>query len=357
MSSPCPPRWLHAVTRRANVLLPWVSGAAGTAMLVWVLWRIDYAAFRATLANANLWLVALVPVAILFEQWVAAAKWTLLLAALGGARLSRVFAASMAATLAGYVVPAVGSAVARCWLVARCEGLKFTPVLASVAVNRTVDAAALVCFAIAALLLVGLPQSSASLHTGIIAGVAGASVVLAVFVALLMAFRRSVQSGVRGGEPGGGPVVHRLLSWLPARWRERARRFVDQLAEGIAWPRNAWRASAIVFLAFCIKALAATNLMWAGLALGVPLGFPQYVLLMVLLGFVVVLARFVRIPGSFLLAATFLLELYGVDRERALAMALIVQVSAIVSVTAVAAVALTWFGAELRELKAAHKAP
>ena len=71
-----------------------------------------------------------------------------------------------------------------------------------------------------------------------------------------------------------------------------------------------------------------------------------------LLGFVVVLARFVRIPGSFLLAATFLLELQGVDRERALAMALIVQVSAIVSVTGVAAVALTWFGAELRELKA-----
>lgn len=340
------------MTRRAHVLLPWVSGAAGAAVFAWVLWRIDYAAFRATLANANLWLVALVPVAILFEQWVAAAKWTLLLATLGGARLSRVFAASMAATLAGYVVPAVGSAVARCWLVARCEGLKFTPVLASVAVNRTVDAAALVCFAIAALLLVGLPQSSAALHTGIIAGVAGASVVLAVFVALLMAFRRSVQSGVRGGEP----VVYRLLSWLPARWRERARQFVDQLAEGIAWPRNAWRASAIVFLAFCIKALAATNLMWAGLALGVPLGFPQYVLLMVLLGFVVVLARFVRIPGSFLLAAAFLLELYGVDRERALAMALIVQMSAIVSVTAVAAVALTWFGAELRELKAAHKA-
>ena len=349
------------MTRRAHVLLPWVSGAAGAAVFAWVLWRIDYAAFRATLANANLWLVALVPVVILFEQWVAAAKWTLLLAPLGGARLSRVFAATMAATLAGYVVPAVGSAVARCWLVARCEGLKFTPVLASVAVNRTVDAAALVCFAIAALLLVGLPQSGAALHTGVIAGVAGASLVLAVFVALLMAFRRSVQSGVRGGGPGGkqggGPVVYRLLSWLPARWHERARRFVDQLAAGVAWPRNAWRASAIVFLAFCIKALAATNLMWAGLALGVPLGFPQYVLLMVLLGFVVVLARFVRIPGSFLLAATFLLELYGVDRERALAMALIVQVSAIVSVTAVAALALTWFGAELRELKAAYQAP
>ena len=344
MPSAYPSRARRPVPRRANLLLPWVLGAAGAGIFAWVLWRIDYATFRATLAGANIGFVALVPVAIVFEQWVAAAKWKLLLATLGGARLSRVFAASMAATLAGFVVPAVGSAVARCWLVARCEGLRFTSVLASVAVNRTVDAAALVCFAIATLLLIGLPRSREGLHTGVIAGVAGSAVVLAVFVALLMAFRRSAL--------GGGQGVQRLLSWLPARWGARVRPFVDQLAEGIAWPRNAWRASAIVFLAFCIKALAATNLMWAGLALGVPLGFPQYVLLMVLLGFVVVLARFVRIPGSFLLAATFLLELQGVDRERALAMALIVQVSAIVSVTGVAAVALTWFGAELRELKA-----
>ncbi len=75
---------------------------------------------------------------------------------------------------------------------------------------------------------------------------------------------------------------------------------------------------------------------------------------MVLLGFVHVLSRYVRIPGGWLLAATFLLELLGVDRERALAMALIVQVSAIVSVNAAGAASLAWFGAELRELKALY---
>lgn len=335
--------------RRASALLPWALGAVGAGLFAWVLWRIDFAAFLAALANANIGFAALVPAAILFEQWVAAAKWKLLLAALGGARLSRVFAANMAASLASFVVPAVGSPVVRSWLVARCEGLRFTSVLASIAVDRAVDAAAFVSFAIVAVVLIGLPRGGESLHTGAMAGVAGSAAVLAVSVALLIAFRRSVQNGGQG--------VHRLIAWLPARWRERARPLVDLLAEGISWPRNAGRASAIVLLAFCVKALAATHLLWAGLALGVPLGIPQYVLLMVLLGFVHVLGRFVRIPGTFLLAATFLLELHGVDRERALAMALIVQVSAIVSVTAVASVALTWFGAELRELKATYAAP
>lgn len=335
--------------RRARGFLPWALGALGAAIFAWVLWRIDYAAFLVALAGANIWLVALVPAAILFEQWVGAAKWKLLLATLGGARVSRVFAANMAASLAGYVVPAVGSPVVRSWLVARCEGLKFASVLASIAVDRAVDAAAFVSFAIAAVLLIGLPQSGESLRTGITAAVAGSAAVLAVCVALLVAFRKSVRSGGQG--------VHRFVSRLPARWRERTGRIVDLLAEGVAWPASAGRASAIVFLAFCVKALAATHLLWAGLALGAPLGIPQYVLLMVLLGFVHALGRFVRIPGTFVLAATFLLELLGVDRERALAMALIVQVSAIVSVTTVASVALAWFGAELRELKAAYAAP
>lgn len=335
--------------RRASALLPWALAAAGAALFAWVLWRIDYQAFFAALASASIGFVALVPAAILFEQWVVAAKWKLLLATLGGARLSRVFGANMAASLAGYIVPAVGSPVVRSWLVARCEGLRFTSVLASIAVDRAVDAAAFVSFAIAALVLIGLPQSGESLRTGLLAAVAGSAAVLALFVALLIAFRKSFRSG--------GQSAERVLSWLPARWREQGRRVADLLAQGIAWPRSAARASAIVLLGFCIKALAATHLLWAGLALGVSLGISQYVLLMVLLGFVHVLARFVRIPGTFLLAATFLLELLGVDPERALAMALIVQVSAIVSITAVASVAIVWFGAELRELKAMHARP
>lgn len=90
-----------------------------------------------------------------------------LLAALGGARLSRVFAANMAASLAGYAVPAVGSPVARSWLVARCERLEFASVLASVAVERAVDAAAFLSFAIAAVLLVGCPHAGEWLRTGV----------------------------------------------------------------------------------------------------------------------------------------------------------------------------------------------
>ena len=329
-----------------NAILSWSLGAAGLAVFAWVLWRIDYASFLHALANANLAFVALVSVAILFEQWVGASKWRLLLAGLGAARLSRVFAANMASSLANYIVPVAGSPIVRSWLVARCEDLRFASVLATIAVDRLVDGAAFLAFAAGVILFISMPQTGEGLGAGLIAAVAGSAAILAALAALLAAFRRTVRAG--------GAGARRLAAWVPVRLRERTHEILDSLAEGTAWPRDPARAASIVLLALAVKGLAATHLLYAGLALGVWLGFAQYVLLMVLLGFVHVLSRYAQIPGGWLLAAAFLLELLGVDRERALAMALIVQVSALVSVNAAAAASLAWFGAELRELKALY---
>ena len=334
------------LSRGRSFALSVALGAVGLALFAWVLWRIDYAALRAALANANVAFVALVPLAIVLEQSLAAAKWKLLLAGLGGARLSRVFAANMAASVAGYVVPLAGSAVVRSWLVARCEGLPFPSVFATIAVDRLVDGAAFLAIAAVAILLIGMPATDESLRSGALAAASVAAAILLALAMLLAAFRRSIR-----GDPEG---ARRFAAWVPARWRGRSKQILHAFAEGIAWPQNPARRAAIVALAFCVKALAATHLLWAGLALGVSLAIAQYVLLMVLLGFVHVLSRFVRIPGTFVLAAAFLLELFGVDRERALAMALIVQVSAIVSITALGAAALAWFGTALDELKTAY---
>lgn len=333
----------YCVAGGRSALLSWVLGASGIAALAWILARIDYPAFSNALAEANWFLVALVPAAILFEQWLRAWKWALLLAEQRRAPLARVFAAQMAGSLANFLVPVAGSPLARSWLVARSEGLPLASVLASVALDRIVDGAAFVALAIAVIVLVAVPESGAPLHTGLVAVALGSAALLAALVALLGAFRKAL----RPGGPGGG----RLLKWIPARLRVRTHPILSEFADGAAWPSNHARASAILSLAFGVKAIAVTHLLWAGLALGVSLAIEQYMLLMVLLGFVVVLTRFVRIPGGFLFAAIFLLELFGVDRERALAMAIIVQVSALVSVGAAGALSLVWFGAELRALK------
>lgn len=332
--------------RRNGAVLAWSMGAAGLAIFAWILSRIDYAAFLDAIVNAKGGWVALVPLTILLEQGLRAVKWRLLLAALGNARLPRVFAATLAASLANHVVPVAGSPMVRSWLVARGEGLPFTSVLATIVIDRLVDGVAFVTFAAGVILFVAMPQADQRLGAGLIGAAAASAAILAALIVLIALFRRAFHAG--------GTGMLRLVAWIPARLRERAHAMLDVFAQGTGWPRSPAKATAIVLLALGTKALAVTYLLWAGLALGVSLGYAQYLLLMVLLGFVVVLTRFAQIPGGFLLAATFLLELLGVDRERALAMGLIVQVSAIVTVNAAGAVCLAWFGAELRELKARY---
>ena len=65
------------------------------------------------------------------------------------------------------------------------------------------------------------------------------------------------------------------------------------------------------------------------------------------------LGNFIRVPGSFLIGAVFALEMFGVAKEQALAMALVVQTGAIVTVGAIGALALWQQGVALADLRTA----
>ena len=105
-----------------------------------------------------------------------------------------------------------------------------------------------------------------------------------------------------------------------------------------------------------IKLLAATNFFWAGLAVGVALAPAQYLFLLVFLGFLVILGHFARVAGSFLIGGVFALGLMGVEAEKALVMALIVETSYLLSTAAAGALSLWWQGFKIAELRSVHQA-
>jgi len=71
-----------------------------------------------------------------------------------------------------------------------------------------------------------------------------------------------------------------------------------------------------------MKIIAATHFLWAGLAVGIVLAPFDYLFLMVFAGFALVLARFIRVPGGFVIGSGFALKLLGVADEQALTMVL-----------------------------------
>ena len=82
----------------------------------------------------------------------------------------------------------------------------------------------------------------------------------------------------------------------------------------------------------------------------------QYLFLIVFLGFLIILGHFARVAGSFIIGAVFVLGLFGVKEEQALAIVLIVEAGNLLSVAGIGAVSLWWQGVELSELSRAREA-
>ncbi|MBI3068902.1 MAG: flippase-like domain-containing protein, partial [Betaproteobacteria bacterium] len=287
----------------------------------------------------------LVPLAVAVEQVARAWKWRQILFPMRQVGISPLFGAIMAGYLAGLLIPFGFSALARAWLVARREALTTAGVLATVAIDRFTDGVVFALLVPVALLLVVFPDPGGEIRATLTWSAAGS---LVLFAALLLALAAYKRAALR---PGG--QLMRLLDRFPERAARALRGIAESFAEGIVWPREFWRGLGIVSAAVAIKLIAATHLLWAGLALGVALRPGHYLFLIVFLGFVVILGHFARIPGSFIIGAVFALGLFGVAEEPALAMALIVQAASLLTVAALGALALWRQGVALADLRAA----
>jgi len=334
-SAPLAPRWL-----------PWVGALLGAAALVWVLRAFDLNRLRAVVANADLWFLLLVPLTIIVEQIVRGWKWRQLLWPLRSIRSLDLFGAIMAGYLLAIVVPFGFGTVARSWLVARRQDLGFSTVLATVALDRLTDGIVFACLVPAAVLFVAFPDPG-GVRTGLIWRGAGSLILFVGSLAVLVIYRQQALN------PAGRLLwlVDRLPPWLALPLR----RVASSFAQGIIWPRQMWRGGAIILASLVMKVIAATQFVGAGLAFAIGLAPAEYLFLMVFLGFLVIIGHFAGIAGGFIIGAVFALTLLGVPEEEALAMALIVQASSLLSVACVGAFTLWLQGIALADVRSGAK--
>ena len=338
------PAQLGASPRRR--WLSWIGALIGVATLAWVLRLFDFDRFVTTLAGTDWRFVAVMVLAIAGEQLVRAWKWRQLLYPLRPVGTWRLFGAIMAGYLLAFLLPFGLATIARSWLVARRESLELSAVLATVALDRLTDGVVFACLVPIALLSVVVPDPTGSIRSGLVWAGAGSFVLFALLLFALAAYRH--------GALGADSRLLRLIDRMPARMAGPVRRAAASFAEGITWPRQAWRGAGIVLASAFIKVIAATHFLWAGLAFGVVLQPAQYLFLIVFLGFLIVLGHFIRLVGSFLIGAVFVLGLFGVAEEQAFAMALVVQSGAMLSVAAIGALAMWQQGIALAQVRAAE---
>jgi uncharacterized membrane protein YbhN (UPF0104 family) len=315
------------------------SGAA--LMILFLLYRdLDITRFGEAVLNSDAnWLLVLVGT-ILLEQLIRGWKWRQILFDLKPVSSLRLFAAVMAGYGIATLIPLGISPFVRAWLVARLEGLRMAAVLVTTAMERFLDGIVFALFAAFVAVAGQIPETEGDIRTGLI--VAGA-INLLLFVGLLYAL-------FLGRVPlsRDDTLLSRSIDWLANKggtWLDGLR---PAIQEGIIWPRDRSRQIGAIAASVAMKLVSATHFLWAGLAVGVVLNVLDYFFLMVFAGFALVLARFVRVPGGFVIGSAFALKLLDVPNEQALAMILFNHVLSIVLVVGLGLTFLWRSGIDIR---------
>jgi glycosyltransferase 2 family protein len=324
-------------------ILPLAGGAVAVAAIFYLYQGLNFGRFLTGLRGANPWWIAMLAVTILLEQLVNGWKWRQILYDLKPVSSLRLTGAMLAGYGANVLVPLGISPLVRSWLIARLEALQMGTVLTTTIIARFIDGVVFALFAGIVVVAGKVPQINGNLELGL--SVAGA-LNLALFGGLLWVMFRFRTVFAREGL-----WLCRLFDWVAARFRANGMALRQSLCDGVIWPRTRARRLAVILGAIAAKGVAATHFLWAGLSVGVVLAPFDYLFLMVFAGFSMVLSRFVRVPGGFVIGSAFAFQLLGVSDEQALLMILFNYVITIVLVVVIGLVILWQSGIDIREAR------
>ena len=343
-------RDLGKTTPSLNTLLvrwivPLIVGVIALVLISYLYRGLDFSRFLAGLREAKPAWVAVLATTILLEQFVNGWKWRQLLYDVKPIATLRLTGALLAGYGANVLVPLGISPLVRSWLIARLEALKMATVLATTIIARFIDGVVFACIAGLVALAGQIPQVEGSLKLGL--GLAGV-LNLVFFGGLLWAMFRFRALFARDG-----PLFCRLFDQVAGWFRTKGAALRGALCDGVVWPRSGARRAAVILGAVAAKAVSTTHFVWAGLAVGVVLGPFDYLFLMVFAGFSLVLARFVRVPGGFVIGSAFALRLLGVADEQELLMILFNHVMTILLVVGIGLIILWQSGIDIRRARLA----
>jgi len=321
-------------------LLPVAGGALALVVIFWLYGSLDFGRFLDGLRHANPFWIVVLAVAIVLEQLLNGWKWRQILYDVKPVGTLRLTGALLAGYGANVLVPFGISPLVRAWIVARLDRLNMATVLSTTIIARFIDGVVFALFAGLVALAGNIPQIEGNLKLGL--SIAGALNIV-LFGGLLWAMFRFRALFARDG-----PLICRMFDWLAVRMHADGPGLRGALCKGVIWPRSGARRFKVILGAVLAKLVAVTHFIWAGLAVGVLLAPWDYFFLMVFAGFIMVLGRFVRIPGSFVFGAGFALQLLGVPDETALLMILFNYVMTIILVVGIGLIVLWQSGIDIR---------
>lgn len=295
-----------------------IGGVLSLVVLAFILYRLDLDALRHSLAGADYsYLVPLV-LTVIAVEYVRVLQWRLILSPVKWVTTFRLFSATMVGYLANGLLFLRVSPLVRAYVVARRAKVSTSAVLATTVVDRLVDGFAFLGLVGVVLLALDLPPASASVQAGLRTGGLLTLALYLVLTAILV---------VMGRFPAQGEAVcRRGVAFVTPRWAHGAGALYTRFCQGICFPAT-WRDRVCIALyAAAKKGIIPFQVYWIALAFNLELPFTAYLFQVAFLGFIVFLAGSLGIRGTYQAGMIVALSFYGVSKEVALAIALIVEV-------------------------------
>ena len=267
---------------------------------------VDVPAAIDVLRQANLALVVLMLVSVFLDVASRAARWRALLAPIARIRYPRVLGYTFVGYLANNVLPARLGELVRSHALGEGEGLSRTTVLGTVVVERIVDTVIVVALAAIAVVVLGV---GGIVSTAVVLGAAFVGVLL-VGLAVAMVSHRL---------PGADRVTA-LVERIP-RVLDLGRRLRDGLSV-VSRPRTV--AEALVF-SLVAWSFSIVTFVLGGAALCIPISPMQGALLSSGVALATIVPSGPGYLGTFELTAVGIASQFGVQRDAAFAMALLVH--------------------------------
>jgi hypothetical protein len=291
-----------------NVLLRATIGIAISVVALWILVQsVDIPAALQVLGAASPAWIAVMLVTTTVDIGARGARWRTLLAPIAPLRYRRVLGYTYIGYLANNVLPARLGELYRSHALGEGEGVSRTTVLGTVVVERVVDTVMVVAIAALAVLVLS------------VRGVMSSAVLLGLaFVSLAVI---ALGLGIAAHRLPGADRVAAIIARRP-RLLELARRLRDGLAVA-GRPRTL--AAAILFSAIAWAASTGTFLA-AGQAVGVELSLGQAALLCSGVALVSIVPSGPGYVGTFELTVVAIADGFGIPRDSAFALGLLVHV-------------------------------
>lgn len=176
----------------------------------------DATAIADSLKQSNLWFIPLIAAALFLQFWFKALRWRLLLRPFAKSTTAQVFPATVVGYLANLIFPLYIGEIARVYVLARQLNLRYSPVLATVVLERFFDFVSVLFFV--GLVLIVDPHVPPELNTvGIVAGTASLALLLGLGVFLFWGDAIT-------------QLIHRLTAFLPDSARQK---IVEQIELGV----------------------------------------------------------------------------------------------------------------------------